>query len=188
MMIEEGITRCFPVVMRKWWRKGTNHFAIKPQIPRSVVTPLIAPTGENCSLVFGRTSMTTFLFIREGTRHFCNWGHCLWFSLIQESWNVPIAGRALSWLLWETSEKTMAPHSSTLAWRIPWTEELGRLQSMGSLSQTRLNNFTFTFHFDALEKEMATHSSALAWRIPGTEKPGGCSPWGCTESDTTEAT
>ena len=40
-------------------------------------------------------------------------------------------------------------------------------------SQTRLNNFTFTFHFHALEKEMATHSSVLAWRIPGTGEPGG---------------
>ena len=39
-------------------------------------------------------------------------------------------------------------------------------------SQTRLNNFTFTFHFYALEKEMATHSSVLAWRIPGTAEPG----------------
>ena len=52
----------------------------------------------------------------------------------------------------------MAPHSSTLAWKIPWTEEPGRLQSMGSLSRTRLSDFTFTFHFHALEKEMATHS------------------------------
>ena len=40
-------------------------------------------------------------------------------------------------------------------------------------SQTRLTDFTFTFHFHALEKEMATHSSALAWRIPGTGEPGG---------------
>ena len=52
----------------------------------------------------------------------------------------------------------MAPYSSTLAWKIPWTEEPGGLQSMGSLkSQTRLRDFTFTFHFHALEKEMATH-------------------------------
>ena len=72
----------------------------------------------------------------------------------------------------ETKEKAMAPHSSTLAWKIPWAEEAGRLQSMGSLSQTRLSNFTFTFHFHALEKEMATHSSVLAWRIPGTGQPG----------------
>ena len=40
-------------------------------------------------------------------------------------------------------------------------------------SQTRLSNFTFTFHFHELEKEMATHSSVLAWRIPGMEEPGG---------------
>ena len=40
-------------------------------------------------------------------------------------------------------------------------------------SQTRLSDFTFTFHFHALEEEMAIHSSILAWRIPGTEGPGG---------------
>ena len=67
----------------------------------------------------------------------------------------------------------MAPHSSTLAWKIPWMEEPGGLQSMESLSRTRLSDFTFTFHFHALEKEMATHFSVLAWRIPGTGEPGG---------------
>ena len=40
-------------------------------------------------------------------------------------------------------------------------------------SQTRLRDFTLTFHFHALEKDMATHSSVLAWRIPGTGEPGG---------------
>ena len=40
-------------------------------------------------------------------------------------------------------------------------------------SQTRLSDFTLTFHFHALEKEMATHSSVLAWRIPGIVEPGG---------------
>ena len=39
--------------------------------------------------------------------------------------------------------------------------------------QTRLSDFTFTFHFHALEKEMATQSSVLAWRIPGTGEPAG---------------
>ena len=70
----------------------------------------------------------------------------------------------------------MAPHSSTLAGKIPRTEEPGRLQSMESqrvVSETRLSDFTFTFHFHALEKELATHSSILAWRIPGTGEPGG---------------
>ena len=63
----------------------------------------------------------------------------------------------------------MAPHSSTFAWKIPWTEESGRLQSMGSLE----SDMTERLHFHALEKEMATHSSVLAWRIPGTGEPGG---------------
>ena len=49
-----------------------------------------------------------------------------------------------------------------------WAAALGVTKS-----QTRLSDFTFTFHFHALEEEMATHSSVLAWRIPGTEEPGG---------------
>ena len=57
----------------------------------------------------------------------------------------------------------MATHSSTVAWKIPWTEEPGRLQSMGSQSRrTQLSDFTFPFRIHALEKEMATHSSILA--------------------------
>ena len=60
-------------------------------------------------------------------------------------------------------EKAMAPHSSTLAWKIPlgggawWAAVHGV-----AMSRTRLNDFTFTFHFHALEKEMATYSSVLA--------------------------
>ena len=50
----------------------------------------------------------------------------------------------------------MATHSSILAWKIPWTEEPGRLQSMGSLGVG--HDFTFTFHFHALEKAMAAFS------------------------------
>ena len=60
-------------------------------------------------------------------------------------------------------EKAMATHASTLAWKIPWTEEPG----------SEVSDFTFTFHFHALEKEMATHSSVLARRIPGMAEPGG---------------
>ena len=63
----------------------------------------------------------------------------------------------------------MAPYSSTFAWKIPWMEEPGRLQSMGSLE----SDTTERLHFHALEKEMATHSSVLAWRIPWTGEPGG---------------
>ena len=39
-------------------------------------------------------------------------------------------------------------------------------------SQTRLSDFTFTFHFHTLEEEMTIHSSVLAWRFPGMEEPG----------------
>ena len=93
----------------------------------------------------------------------------------------------------------MATHSSILAWRIPWTEEPGRLQSMGSQSRTQLKRFSTHVHIhwnslvaqtvkslpavqetwvqslgreDPLEKEMATHSSIFAWKTPWTEKPG----------------
>ena len=71
-----------------------------------------------------------------------------------------------------SKEKAAAPHSSTLAWKLPWTEKPGRLQSMGLLRvrhRTQLSDFTFAFHFPALKKEMATHSR----RIPGTGEPGG---------------
>ena len=86
-----------------------------------------------------------------------------------------------------SDNKAMAPHSSTLAWKIPWMEEPGGLQSTGS-QRVRHDCATFTFHFHALEKEMATHSSVLAWRIPGMGSLAGCRLWGRTESDTTEAT
>ena len=65
----------------------------------------------------------------------------------------------------------MTPHSSALAWKIPWMKEPDRLQSMGSEELDTTERFHF--HFPALEKEMATHSSVLAWRIPGTGEPGG---------------
>ena len=69
----------------------------------------------------------------------------------------------------------MAAHSSTLAWE----KSHGRRSLVGcspwgrTKSQTRLSDFTFTFHFHAWEKELASHSSVLAWRIPGTAEPGG---------------
>ena len=77
----------------------------------------------------------------------------------------------------------MATHCSTLAQKMdggnenaPPAMDGGALQAAVhgvAKSQTRLSDFTFTFHFHALEKEMATHSSVLAWRIPGMAGPGG---------------
>ena len=59
----------------------------------------------------------------------------------------------------------MAPHSSTVAWKIPWTEEPGRLQSMGSQSQPRLKQLSIHWR-------RKWQPCILAWRIPGIEEPG----------------
>ena len=68
-------------------------------------------------------------------------------------------------------EKGMATHFRILAWRISWTEEPGRLQSMG-FQRVRHNRETSLSLSNVLEKEMAIHSSTIAWKIPWTEEPG----------------
>ena len=82
----------------------------------------------------------------------------------------------------------MEIHSSTLAWKIPWTEEPVATVHGIAKSRTGPNDFTFTFHFHALEKEVATHSSVLAWRMPETGEPGGLLTAASHRVDTTEAT
>ena len=83
----------------------------------------------------------------------------------------------------------MAPHSSTLAWKIPWTEEPGGLQSMGSLRVghdrvTSLSNFTF-MHW---RRKWQPTPVFLPGESQGRGSLVGCLLWGRTESDTTEAT
>ena len=125
----------------------------------------------------GQESMWTAIATHLNTSNKDGWWHLepTWYISLDhyvcESVLISIIGFSHS--PHSTMEKAMATHSSTLAWKIPWTEEPGRLQSGVAKSQTRLNDFTFTFHFHALGKEMATHSSVLAWRIPGTVEPGG---------------
>ena len=87
------------------------------------------------------------------------------------------------------SEKAMAPHSSTLAWKIPWTEEPGGLQSMGSLRvghgwTTSLSLFTFT-HW---RRKWQPTPVFLPGESQGCGNLVSCRLWGRTESDTTEAT
>ena len=86
-------------------------------------------------------------------------------------------------------EKAMARHSSTLAWKIPWTEEPGGPQSMGSLrvgqdSGTSLSLFTF-MHWRRKRQPTLVF---LPGESQGQGSLVGCRPWGRTESDTTEAT
>ena len=72
-----------------------------------------------------------------------------------------------------SSEKAMATHSSTLAWKIPRAEEPGRLQSMGLLKSDTTERFPFHFSLSYTGEEMASYPSVLAWKIPGTGEPGG---------------
>ena len=82
----------------------------------------------------------------------------------------------------------MAPHSSTLA-ENPMDGEAWQAAVRGvTKSRTRLNDFTFTFHFPALEKAMATTPVFLPGESQGQRSLVGCRLWGRTESDTTEAT
>ena len=86
-------------------------------------------------------------------------------------------------------EKAMAPHSSTLAWKIPWTEEPARLQSMGSLRvrhdwATSLSLFTF-MHW---RRKWQPTPVFLPGESQGQGSLVGCRLWGHTESDTTEVT
>ena len=86
-------------------------------------------------------------------------------------------------------EKAMTTHSSTLAWKIPWMEEPGELQSMGSLrvehdSVTSLSLFTF-MHW---RRKWPPTPVFLPRESQGWGSLVGCRLWGCTESDTTEAT
>ena len=53
-------------------------------------------------------------------------------------------------------EKAMAPHSSTLAWKVPWTEEPGRLQSMGSLRVGTTERLHFRFSLSCIEEGNGT--------------------------------
>ena len=86
-------------------------------------------------------------------------------------------------------EKEMATHSSTLAWKIPWTEEPGRLQSMGSRRvghdwATSLSLFTFI----QWRRKWQPTTVFLPGESQGQRSLVGCRLWGRTESDTTEAT
>ena len=79
----------------------------------------------------------------------------------------------------------MAPHSSILAWKLPWTEEPGGLQSMGLRRVGhKLSNFPFTFHFHALEKEMATPRQCSCLENPRVGEAWWAAVYGVAQSRT----
>ena len=107
----------------------------------------------------------------------CSYQQCMW---------LPISFYTLANSI---LEKAMAPHSSILAWKIPWTEEPGRLQSMGSLRvghdwATSLSLFTF-MHW---RRKWQPTPVFLPGKSQGRRSLMGCRLWGRTESDMTEAT
>ena len=85
----------------------------------------------------------------------------------------------------KATEKAMAAHSSTLAWKIPWTEEPGRLQSMGS---RRVGHLLSDFTFMHWRRKWQPTPVFLPGESQGRGSLVGCHLWGRTESDTTEAT
>ena len=99
------------------------------------------------------------------------------------------ASRGYWWSLRWVQEKAMATHSSTLAWKIPWTEDPGRLQSMGSLRvrhdwATSLSLFTF-MHW---RRKWQPTPVFLPGESQGWRSLVGCCLWGHTELDMTEVT
>ena len=107
---------------------------------------------------------------------------------IEMKWSLPAdLGFELTSLVW--TEKAMAPHSSTLAWKIPWTEEPGSLQSMGLLRvghdwASSLPLFTF-MHW---RRKWQPTPVFLPGESQGWRSLVGCCLWGHTELDTTEVT
>ena len=141
---------------------------------------------------------TDWFQIEKGVRQGCMLSPCL-FNLYAEyimrhtgleeaQTGMKIARRNINHLRYAV-EKAMAPHSSTLAWKIPWTEEPGWLQSMGSLrvghdSVTSLSLFTFM----QWRRKWQPTPVFFPGESQGRGSLVGCHLWGRTESDTTEAT
>ena len=104
------------------------------------------------------------------------------------SWKSTLVLRKIL-VVWQVREKAMAPHSSTLAWKVPWMEEPGGLQSKGALRvrhkwTTSLSLFTFMHE----RGKWQPTSVFLPGESQGRGSLVGCRLWGRTESDTTQVT
>ena len=145
------------------------------------------------STLFGCGGLLLFFFSLMGVKTTCIWQ--------LGSWKLGVFGNYFSSIVPEhflrasvinitpvlVTEKAMAPQSSTLAWKIPWMEEPGRLQSMVSLRVghdwvTSLSLFTF-MHW---RRKWQPTPVFLPGESQGRGSLVGCRLWGCTESDTTE--
>ena len=178
--------------MAYWWRSTNFHWWKKVILSKNIQTkkqnhfPSIGWQISNFEFYFCLVSVWQIMFR--------NWD-CLWQEFIQYMFTVETIkfhkSRAygIMFLIYTLMEKAMAAHSSTLAWKIPWTEESGRLQSMGSLRVgqdwvTSLLLFTL-MHW---RRKWQPTPVFLPGESQGRGSLVGCRLWGRTESDMTEAT
>ena len=151
----------------------------------AVEAPKLWSTGSTVMAPKLSCSMACGIFTDHGLNHVSCIGRWIIYP-----WATKEAQNSLNnWnIFMHITEKAMAPHSSTLAWKISWTEEPGRLQSMGSLRVghdwvTSLSLFTF-MHW---RRKWQPTPVFLPGESQGRGSLVGCCLWGCTESDTTEA-
>ena len=143
------------------------------------------------------TCLAPLVYVQNYTYWMCSLWREPWslkgWEPLNEAWSRPFlripSGIEIYLLLGVTMEKALAPHSSTLAWKIPWMEEPGRLQSMGSVRvgrhrATSLSLFTFLHWRRKWQSTPAflPGESQERWSLVS------CCLWGRTESDTTEVT
>ena len=154
------------------------------------------PSNYFRDIVFDLASLHWILIIYKSS-HPAGWQKKAWkvmnlvsrWERISTNKESDMTERLISDLIREPLEKAMAPHSSTLAWKIPWTEGPGRLQSMRSLRvghdwATSLSLFTF-MHW---RRKWQPTPMFLPGESQGQRSLVGCHLWGHTESDATEAT
>ena len=131
-----------------------------------MIVPLFLPAQHPFTISFPPLGYWFLLHGLEGT--FCTSGKS-WICLVAQT----VKCLPTMWQTWLRSlgredplEKERAPHSSTLAWKIPWMEEPGRLQSMGSQSQIRLSNFTSALQGALLRSK--SQARPVIPSLPGT--------------------
>ena len=173
----------------------------------------ISPSNEYSELISFRMDWLDLLVVwgtlKSFLQHHSSKASILWhsaFFIVQLSCPYMTTGKTIPLTRWTfvgevmsllsiycclgwSSEKAVAPHSSTLAWKVPWMEEPGGLQSKGSLRvgddwATSLSLFTF-MHW---RRKWQSTPVFLPGESQGRGSLVGCRLWGCTESDTTEAT
>ena len=162
------------------WLQSPSAVILEPKKIKSVAVSVVFPSV--CHEVMGPDAMILVFWALRQLFHSP-------LSLSSRGSLVLLHFLPLGWCHLYISEKAMAPHSSTLAWKIPWMEEPGGLQSMGSWRvrhdwATSLSLFTF-MHW---RRKRQPTPVFLPGESQGRGSLEGCHLWGRTELDTTEAT